>query len=228
MKYIGWDIEIEKDVQEGTNWKNIRPLGITCASAVADDFVEPWWGGKSESKYNSRMSPKECLEMMLFLKSKTPEYTIVTWNGLAFDFDVAAEECLNKQLGIEMALNHMDIMYQFFCQNGFPVGIDAVCKGSGLPSKIEGMHGDLAPQMWRDGRYQEVIDYNIQDSRMALNVSNFIEAKHGLYWITKKGINKYKYIGNLLKVKDCSNIILPDQSWMTNPMSKEDYLNWTI
>lgn len=227
MKYVGWDIEIEKEIPEGKAWKEYRPLGITCASAVADDFTETWWGGKGENKINSKMTVEECLGMMEFLKSKTPEYTIVTWNGLAFDFDVASEESQSKELCVELALDHIDIMFQFFCQKGFPVGISAVSRGCGLPDKTEGMHGDLAPVMWKDGKCAEVIQYNIQDSKMALNVANYIDAKQHLYWITKKGLTKHHNMGNLLSVNECKNIVLPDQSWMTDPMKKEDYLNWT-
>jgi len=30
------------------------------------------------------------------------------------------------------------------------VGLDAIAKGLKLSGKLEGVHGDLAPQMWRN------------------------------------------------------------------------------
>ncbi len=226
MKYIGWDIEIAVDVPDGVDWKQCRPLGITCASAVADDFTEVWYAGKSENTYNPKMSIAEVQQMANFLKEKSAEYKIVTWNGLSFDFDVMAEESQMKAECIELALNHVDIMYQFFCLKGFPVGINAVAKGSNLPEKIEGMHGDLAPIMWRNKEYEKVIEYNIQDSYMALSAANYIEKHRYISWITQRGMTKTCFMNRLMIVNECKDLPLPDQSWMTNPISKDGYLEW--
>lgn len=228
MKFIGWDIEIAKDIPEGIGWKDVRPLGITCASAVSDDFVESWWGGKSEGKYNPQMSVEEVRQMVNFLELQSSNYKIVTWNGLSFDFDVLAEESESRELCIDMALNHIDMMFQFFCQKGFSVGLDAVAKGCGLHGKTEGMHGDLAPIMWRNGECEKVIEYVIQDSRTTLEVANYIDQKKYLLWITKSGRTKPATLGNLITVNECKDLVLPDQSWMTNPLTKEDYLRWTF
>jgi len=228
MKYIGWDIEIATDIPDGTDWRQCRPLGITCASAVADDFTEVWYAGKSENTYSPKMSVVEVQQMANFLKEKSAEYKIVTWNGLSFDFDVMAEESQMKTECIELALNHMDIMYQFFCLKGFPVGISAVAEGCGIPGKVEGMHGDIAPLMWRNMEYERVIEYNIQDSKMALDIANYIETKKYLLWITRKAQTKLCRLDKLMTVEECKPIVLPDQSWMTKPLSKEDYLKWTV
>lgn len=226
MKFAGWDIEIAVSVPNGTDWKQCRPLGITCASLVADDLEVNWYAGKSANVYNPRMSVEEIQNMAKTMKSLIPEYQIVTWNGLAFDFDVMAEESLMKRECADLALNHYDIMFQFLCENGFPVGINAVAKGSNLPEKTEGMHGDLAPMMWADGKCQDVIDYNIQDSRMALNIAKYLEENKWLYWITKAGQRKMRPFRKLLTVAECKDLPLPDNSWMTNPPKREDYLAW--
>lgn len=226
MKFAGWDIEIAVDVPNGEDWHLHRPLGITCASLVADDLEVVWYAGKSSGTYNPRMSTDEAQRMFWDMFAYSHLYDIVSWNGLAFDFDVMAEESQMKQECVDLALNHYDIMFQFFCENGFPVGINNVAKGCNLPEKLEGMHGDLAPKMWADGHYQEVIDYNIQDSRMALNIANYLEKEKYLYWITKAGLRKVRPFRKLLTVDECKGLPKPDNSWMTNPPKREDYLAW--
>lgn len=227
MKYVGFDIEVAADIPEGADWKQCRPLGITCASLVSDNFTEAFWGGKSDGKYNPQMSLGEVQTLVMIMKQLEAEYKIVTWNGLAFDFDILAEESQMRQECIDMASSHIDIMFQFFCLKGFPVGISAVAEGCGMPGKVEGMHGDIAPLMWRNMEYERVIEYNIQDSRMALDIANYVDLKKYLIWVTKKGQSKFCRLDQLLPVKDCASIELPDQSWMTKPMSREDYWGWT-
>ena len=34
-----------------------------------------------------------------------------------------------------VALNHIDLMFHFFCEKGYPLGLDAAAKGMGLPGK---------------------------------------------------------------------------------------------
>ena len=227
MKFVGFDIEIALDIPEGTDWKQCRPLGITCASLVSNDFSDAFWGGKKSGEYTPKMSVGEVQEMVMIMKALSPEYKIVTWNGLSFDFDVLAEESQMQKECVELAFNHIDIMFQFFCLKGFPVGISAVAQGCNIPGKVEGMHGDLAPLMWRNMEYERVIEYNIQDSKMALDIANYIELKKYLLWVTKKGQTKVCRLDSLLPVKECASIELPDQSWMTKPLTKNDYLEWT-
>ncbi len=48
-KYVAFDIETAADIPGPEfNWRDHRPLGITCAAALASDVAEPIiWHGKS-------------------------------------------------------------------------------------------------------------------------------------------------------------------------------------
>ena len=51
-------------------------------------------------------------------------YTILTWNGLSFDFNVLAEESGMHDECAELALNHVDMMFHIFCLRGHYLGLD--------------------------------------------------------------------------------------------------------
>ena len=85
-------------------------------------------------------------------------YHILTFNGLGFDFDILAEEVQNQNYYTELqglALGHIDIFWQMFCERGFGCGLAAIADGMDLAGKSEGMSGALAPEMWAQGREQQ-------------------------------------------------------------------------
>lgn len=227
MKFVGFDIEIAKLVPNGEDWHDHTPLGITCASLVADDLTEAFWAGKSTGEYLPFMSALEAESMLIRMSELVSAgYTIVTWNGLGFDFPVLEIEAESVDLCKQTAIHHVDMMFQFLCEKGFPVGLDTVAKTMGLPGKPEGMHGDLAPVMWANGQYQEVIDYVIQDSRTTLDVANLTTKMRALMWTTKKGYRSSIRINEWKPVKECFAIPEPDTSWMTKPMKRKDLASW--
>ena len=65
-------------------------------------------------------------------------WNIVTWNGLGFDFDVLAEESGEWEICRELALDHIDMMFHFFCIQGYPLGLEKAAQGMGLSGKMEG------------------------------------------------------------------------------------------
>ena len=98
-------------------------------------------------------------------------YTMLTWNGLGFDFDILAEESGAFETCKDLALRHVDMMFHVFCDRGFLVALDKAAQWMGLPGKPAGMTGLLAPQFWAQGRYREVLAYVTQDVRIALQVA---------------------------------------------------------
>lgn len=228
MKFVGFDIEIAKLVPDGEDWHNHVPLGITCASLVSDDLVSAYWAGMASGEYLPSMTGFELDGMINHMVELTDDgYTIVTWNGLGFDFPVLESDFApGSTICKTLAAGHVDMMFQFLCMRGFPVGLDTVAKTMGLPGKPEGMHGDLAPVMWANGEYQKVIDYVIQDSRSTLDVANLTTKMHGLMWTTKQNFRKSVYIKEWLPVSKCLELPEPDQSWMTKPLKRKDLAGW--
>ena len=147
-RYLAFDIETAKDVPgDDFNWRAHRPLGISCAAAVGCDADEPmlWHGKRDDGNPAERMSRGEAGELVQELVRLAAEgYTLLTWNGLGFDFDVLAEESGCGDECKELAIEHVDMMFHVFCDRGFPVALDRAAQALGVPGKPAGMCGLLA------------------------------------------------------------------------------------
>jgi hypothetical protein len=154
-------------------------------------------------------------------------FTILTWNGLGFDFDVLAEETAAAVLCRDCALSHVDMMFHIVCTLGYPVALDKAAQGMGLPGKPAGMSGVKAPAIWAQGRHKEVLDYVAQDVRMAMQIAEAADKRCKFEWITRKGTKSQMPLPRgWLTVRDALTLPEPDTSWMSNPMKRRDFIAW--
>jgi hypothetical protein len=154
-------------------------------------------------------------------------FTVVTWNGLAFDFDILSEESGLLAECQRLALEQVDMMFHVFCVKGFPVGLDNAARGMGIAGKREGMSGVKAPQLWFQGRYQEVLDYAAEDVRTTLNLACMCDKRRSLRWITRKGTtSECSLPKGWLSVNESLQLPEPDTSWMDSPMSRSSFGAW--
>ena len=230
-RYLAFDIETAKDVPGvDFNWRAHRPLGISCAAALRCDVTEPilWHGKSNDGTPTGRMSASEARDLVHELVSLTAEgYTLLTWNGMGFDFDVLAEESDCRDECKQLAINHVDMMFHVFCDRGFPVKLDKAAQALGIPGKPEGMSGILAPQLWAQGRYQEVLDYVAQDVRIAFRIARVCEEQRRFRWITQQGKTRSMELSQgWLTVGDAMRLPLPDTSWMDQAIPRHVFTNW--
>jgi len=235
MKYVAFDLEVGKEVPEGGDWKELFPLGITCASTVTSDGHMLTWYHGNKGLWSvpsiGYMSPDEVGELIHYLKTKHDEgYVILTWNGLSFDFAVLADESNGQQrLCQNLAMDHVDMMFQILCQKGYPIGLNAVAEGLGLGGKSEGMSGALAPVMWKGSVIDrlKVLNYVDKDSLLTLEIAIKAAEQKFFEWTSRSGrLNKFPLWKGWLTVKRCLKMPKPDTSWMDNPMTRESFLWW--
>jgi hypothetical protein len=230
-KYLTFDIETAKDVPgEDFNWRPHRPLGISCAATLASDSSElRLWHGKTKGGSPAeRMTPADALGLVQYLAKMAEDgFTIVTWNGLGFDFDILAEESAAAGICQACALGHVDMMFHIVCSLGYPVALEKGAQGMGLTGKPAGMTGFQAPKMWAAGRYQEVLDYVSQDVRMAMQIAQTAEQKRRFDWITRKGTKSTLALPKgWLTVREALQLPVPDTSWMSQPLKRRDFMTW--
>lgn len=95
-RYLAFDIETVKEFPSGADWRDHRPLGIGCAAACSTYMPEPlrWFdrvpGGDGIAHRMSRDSLAALVRTLADLAGEG--YTLLTWNGTGFDFDILAEE----------------------------------------------------------------------------------------------------------------------------------------
>ncbi|HPH94549.1 MAG TPA: ribonuclease H-like domain-containing protein [Anaerolineaceae bacterium] len=226
--YCAFDIEIANPLPDGIeDWKSARPLGITCAATCLEGQQPRVWFGKNpDGSPSERMTRREAAEMVDFLKQTAATHTLLTWNGLGFDFDILAEESGRLQDCRSLAWNHVDMMFHVFCLKGFAIGLDKAAKGMGLPGKTEGMHGDLAPRYWKEGKRDLVLQYVAQDVRTTLDLALAVDGLRKLRWITAAGGSRDMPIPRWLTAREAVNLPEPDMSWQKNPWKRSKFTGW--
>jgi len=230
LKYLAFDIETTRIMPEGVaDWKKYRPLGISCAATMPSDGEITLWYGKTPSgDYASQMSADETQELVKHLQTQVEAgYMILTWNGLGFDFDILAEESGMHPACKQIAIEHTDMMFHVFCLKGYPLGLDKAAKGMGLEGKPPGISGEMAPRMWAEGQFQEVLDYVQQDVRTLLELAHAIDLERQLRWVSNSGRpQRLSLPSGWLTVKESQNLPLPDTSWMSNPWPRSKFTKW--
>jgi hypothetical protein len=230
-QYLSFDIETAKDVPgEDFNWRPHRPLGISCAATLASDGSKPrvWFSTTPDGLPEKQMSRVDARELVSYLSQMAADgFAVLTWNGLAFDFDILAEESGDPASCKECALRHVDMMFHVFCSLGFPVGLDKAAQAMGLPGKPPGMSGVKAPRLWAEGQFEKVLAYVTQDVRIALQIAQNCDQARKLDWITRKGLKKSLPLKKgWLTVQEALQLPEPDTSWMSNPMSRKGFTAW--
>lgn len=225
-KYLAFDIETAKVLPENTHdFKPYRPLGIACAATLVSDMDEvALWRGRGD-----QMTQEDAIEVVEYLAAKAKRgYTILTWNGTHFDFDILAEESGMLAECRELAVAHIDMMFHILCRLGYGVGLDAAAKGMGLEGKAEGMTGAMAPALWAEGKREEVLKYVAQDVRTTLDVALACEACGALRWISKSGnLRTMALPRGWLTVDQAQELRLPNTSWMTGePWVRATFTEW--
>lgn len=229
-KYVAFDIETAKEWPDGADWRQYRPLGISCAATLPAGAAEAhlWHSVAEDDLPGDRMGRQDAVRLVEHLSSVVDQgYTILTWNGLGFDFDILAEESGMARQCKDLAGGHVDMMFHVFCELGHPVALDAAAQAMNLPGKPEGMTGLLAPRMWAEGKRQEVLDYVSQDARTTLDLATACERQGCFRWITRRGTTKRMPLrGGWLDVGSAAKLPEPDTSWMSRPLSRHKFTAW--
>ncbi len=229
-KYLGFDIETAKILPpDFGDLHDHRPLGISCAAiwCADQDEAEVFYSKNLDGKPSAKMTVEDLSNLVDLLQDKTNEgYTIATHNGLGFDFDILAEESRRHDDCCHLALNHVDMMFHFFCGKGFAIGLNAAAKSIGI-SKPADIDGSVAPQLWKDGNHQQVLEYVAQDCRLTLDVALTSEKNGRITWITRRGTTSaFNIPSGWLTVNDAMDLPLPDNSWMDDPWERSKFTGW--
>jgi hypothetical protein len=231
--YLAFDIETAKVLpSDAGDWKSHRPLGIACAATRLNDSDETllWHGGKHSKRPARQMNRQEAARLVNYLANQVRRgYTIVTWNGVGFDFDVLAEESGMLEKCRKLAFEHVDMMFHILCQLGYGIGLDSAARGMELAGKEEGMNGALAPRLWKEGRRNEVLKYVAHDVRITMELAEICEAQGLLRWITRRGRNRKMALPHgWLSVRLANSLPEPATTWMRGQWSRATFTHWLL
>ncbi len=189
--YLVYDVEVANDPQnvEG-GWEN--PEGLGFASAVVYEYVtDRYHFFLSGPARNARVALCEFLHMR----------TVVSFNGIKFDSRVVLgnDRRLDKN-GMTLVgpyqWKNYDLLLEFVkgrfgcldvAEAEAKLGDKAIHDGTfGIDGLAEGTlgrrktgHGSKAPVLYREGRYDELFAYNLQDVRLTRALFEYV-LKHGI------------------------------------------------
>jgi hypothetical protein len=221
------------------DWPSIPDLGISCAACAWRDkdgkvqFAE--WADYPQ------MGDRDLYNMLAYLQASVAQDNtrLVTWNGLGFDWRV-----LHRELGgtggscAKLAMGHVDGLFQIVCAKGWPLGLDAACRGMGVAGKLKevvlnngmtitGMYGGMAPALWQSGDTDAVTTYLRQDVQSLLELVEAWERVGYLTWRSSSG-KTHIIADKPMPVSKCLTYYGElDTSWMSNPKTRESYYDWT-
>ncbi len=229
-RYLAFDLEIAKIIPGDFNdWKSHRPIGIACAATVAQGEKPLLWFSRDDTGgYAPQLTRGDAERLVAYLQSAVNSgYQILTWNGLGFDFDVLSEESGCCEVCRSLATNHTDMMFHIFCLKGYPLALNKAALGMGLPGKTEGMSGEMAPILWQQGQYDQVLGYVAQDAQVTLDLGLIVDQCRTIRWKSNTGNPQYVQLPKgWLPVSEALKMPEPDISWMKNPVRRRDYLTW--
>ena len=243
MAFVAFDVEIAKPVPDGPDILVHKP-GIACAAIVRED--EP----RASILFDPSVSPEffdpamtmtreGALRILAALEETAGRGdTLVTWNGAGFDFRLLADETGRHADCARLVMASVDMMFQVLCERGHPLSLDAALKGAALPPKMdqvtlrggEAVHisGAEAPQYRQAGEHAAVAAYCAADAERTAALAAVCQKSRRLAWVSQKGRPNEIYLRTgWLTVEQCLSLPVPDTSWMTRPMRREDVLAWT-
>lgn len=221
-KFAVLDLEIIKTVEGVDDWFSVAPLGISCVAVALSDSDDTlvWYGQNQLGVTGSRAAIAGLISLV------DEGYTLVGFNSLGFDFRVLATESgLFADCGY-LALQHVDLFFYLFCALGYAPGLNRLAQGMGLPGKTVGMDGAKAPELWRQGQRQAVLDYCVQDVRTTLDLVQASINARGVTWVSKSGKRVGLSFAQWLTVQEAMALPEPDNTWMEKPWSRSKFIGW--
>jgi len=231
-RFVSFDLEIAKQLpSQEQNLLKHRPLGITCAATAESGCQQArtWFSREADGNPSSQMSRTDSIALVQYLLERVEAGdSIVTWNGVKFDFIVLADESGLDDECRALARAHIDMMFHFFCIKGFPVSLEKTAIGMNVTPKSKVISGAMAPQLWAEGKCDEILEYVSQDAMTTLQLAEACDKKHKLSWITGKGTKSTAFLkGGLLPVEKAMKLPSPDTPWMDSPIRRTSFTDWT-
>lgn len=229
-RYLAFDLETAKVSLCRRDWMLDRPLGISCAATFSEGESEPvlWYGRERRAGPTPQMTVAEARALVAFLENRVAAgYTIVTWNGIGFDFNILAEESGMKSRCTSLALGHVDMMFHLLCQVGFGVSLNSAARGMRLTRSCKRRTGSEIPKLWAAKRFHEVFRHVGRDARFTLALATTCRERRFLRWITRWGTGRMVRLpAGWLKARAAQSLPDPLQFECRDQWSRDRLTSW--
>lgn len=229
MQIVSFDIETSDvfELKPGESLEKYAPFHVAVAAVVHSSGAASTWLSLGPSGVPMKNMRREtALELLGELRRIQVEgQMLCAWNGAGFDLQWLGFAAQDQRLPSQIALDLFDPMFQFFNLTGYPVGLDAVAKGMGLP-ETKMLGSEDAPRLWCEGRHDEAIEYVSSDARITNAIVERICPTGEISWFTRRGTHRTERLGSLKRVREVLLDPEPDQSWMEDPLPRSKFVGW--
>jgi len=244
---IGFDIETAKPAPLDRNAQiDEWAIGITCmgiSSWNGTEFTTSTFATKKEDgSYAEKMSIDDLKSAFDRLSLSRAFGIPVGFNSLGFDLRVLAAELRDTdyfECIRNFAWHHIDPFFQMLCSEGFGCGMKAFAAGFEFrDGKMPDMDGMQAVELWKADR-ERVMQYVGQDAELTIKIYESIRHTRQYRWVTQKGKHRNRtapikslpaldgsILTRLLRIRECLTLNVPDTSWMTDPITREQCSSW--
>lgn len=237
---LAFDLEILDTLPDFAKWKSHRPLTITCAGLAHPEGTETLWSECVIDRYAQPLDKAGLSRLLGALRFwLNTGATIVTWNGLGFDFVLLADASGEYDLCREIALSdhHVDLMFNVYMALGYNTPLSTTCKETIGKGKLDGMSGGSAPELWQKGEHELVLDYAREDAVITRDLYLHLQETPTIKWRTKRGRGaprqlranrRWHPLWSVAKMLEAEPPEVP--RWMTNkPITLKSFLEeWNV
>src|SRR5258706_3075981 len=215
-QYVSYDIELFEQMEDGNN--DLSKL-IPSTAALCTNYEDITY--YDNDPHMTKETANKLVDTMLEWHRK--EYKVLTWNGLSFDLQLLGLYADRIEDCGRIALNHYDMMFLVVAHKGFFLGLDKALVGANIQGKLHDvvlndnstfsqMEGSKAPMLWKNKEFSAVREYLRVDVESPLKLAYYIEKEKQIKWTSNAGkINRC--FTDMLTVKECLKLPLPDTSW---------------
>lgn len=173
MNYVIYDCEIIKCIPtSGINlhafyemcngWDDFENMGISCVGFAYPDSIPNYWSSHRENLSILKdwmEATSQSFTKLIGFNSKSFDDNLMKANGISVqtDYDVLEEIRL-----VAFGSNRWEDT-----PKGFSYSLDAIARANG---EAKTGSGALAPQLWQQRKFQEVIDYCLHDVQITKKI----------------------------------------------------------
>ena len=153
------------------------------------------------------------------------------FNSAAFDLRLVYHHLDDEKLKNDVAtcaLEHTDVMLDFWSRTGFPASLQSIAAGIGAGSKL--MDGKDAINEWQTGNIESVLRYCDDDCKLLSCIVDYVNVYGRYIRITKAAKKKAVTAVDDYAIRpvmaSLDQLDTVDVSWMTNPPKVN--VDWAI
>ena len=227
-RFLALSIATIMPIRSADRWRQYLPVGPACAGTSATNEEKVWYGYDSANETATAMTERDAAKLVDYLQQMTSDgYTIATWNGMGFDWPALAKQSRKLQECRQLALDHVDMMYQVLCTKGFCIKDESAAAGMRIPLKTGAEYDNDKPAQWSEDHPQTILVVCNLRADLILRLSMEGQRTQRLRWVSRNGRrNDMRLDGGWKTVREAREFPKPDTSLFHDPMPRSLFDEW--